>query len=697
MRSVQLCALAALASVALAPLSLAASLLAQLNAGALLAVREQPDIAFKEKIKKAVASGKKSDLESLVRGDSTQAAAWIVRFDEVLIDRDDPTERALRDGLVEGWTAAVATDFPKLFEVYLTRLDDVQRRTRADLRKRLVQAWNDLDGNRELKDGLIFVQSADELDLLAGAFDSEGDLYSASEAYIALAICFDEPMRGTGAEPHKAWKNWTRAVDFRKRIECQDEQLAAAEKRVEELVKKGYDKAPDPDAGGGGGMPAEPEKPGESGNPITISLTFDTLTAPDAFPRPCFQADELYALWTPMQLGPKGSSVAFARLNDESPFLHRVGASDLRFDMDFDGKTDGPTDQKIALTGTFAPFHLQVGKGDAARPWAFFAVSGIDKDNFQGIEVNLQATDDVLPIYTLSAASVTGNVSGTPIRIIDDTMDAVYGSEVLTFGYGGLSNGQFQPEMDSIVIGSAKRARPWSQYQELGGAWWKFDSGSKGKTVNVTPVKVQTGTLKLESKGVAPVYLVVRGTGDLKDSYFDLVEGGSKGISVPVGRYTIFYGDVRKGKKRQTLKALVLPGKASSNYDVTAGKTTVVSIGAPYTFDFEVKHDDDKVKVIGGSVVVTGVGGERYERTWNCVPRPEAAWRKKGTKKASGEEKMSVIQDQTELYKRGQQGWLDVWFPLDLEMETKGADNVEVQLTDDKHKLFGKVQSVWKE
>lgn len=694
MRSVQICALAVLASVAPTELASARS---PLNVRATFVLREQPDIAFKEKIKKAVASGKKSELESLVRGDSTQAAAWIVRFDEVLIDRDDPTERALRDGLAEGWGAAVETEFPKLFQNYLTQLDDGQRSTRMDLRKRLVRAWNDLEGNRELKDGLIFVQSADELDLLAGAFDSEGDLYSASEAYVALAQCFDEPIRGTGAEPHKAWKYWTRAAEFRKRIECKDEQLAEAEKRIEELVKKGYDKAPDPGASGGGDMPAEPEKPGESGNPITVALTFEALTAPDQFARPCYQADELYALWTPMQLGPKGSSIGFARLGDESPILHRVGASDLRFDMDFDGKTDGPTDQKIALTGTFAPFHLQVGKGDATRPWAFFGLSGIDKDNFQGIEVNLQANDDVMPVYTLSAASVTGNVSGTPIRIIDDSMDAVYGSEVLTFGYGGLTNNQFQPEMDSIVIGSAKRARPWSQYQEVGGAWWKFDSGSKGKTVNVTPVKVETGTLKLESKGVAPVYLVMHGTGDLKDSYFDLVEGGSKGVSVPVGRYTIFYGDVRKGKKRQTLKALVLPGKASSNYDVTAGKTTVVTIGAPYTFDFEVKHDEDKIKVIGGSVVVTGVGGERYERTWNCVPRPEVAWRKKGTKKASGEEKMDHITDQTELYKRGQQGWMDVWFPLDLEMETKGAESVEVQLTDDKHKLFGKVQSAWKE
>jgi hypothetical protein len=662
---------------------------------------EEPDVAFKEKLKKAAATGKKSDVEALVRGNTTQTAAWILRLDELLLDRDDPDERALRDGLVAGWNEVVKTEFPVKIEAYLKELGDSQRRTRADLRKRLAQARRDLEGNRDQKSSLVFVQTAEELDVLAGAFETEKDFYSASEAHVVLAMCFDEEMRGTEAEPHKAWKHWTSAVDFRTRIECKDDQLAAAEKRVGELAKTGYDKPPtsDPAPGEKGGeTPSEPATPpGETGNAIVIPLTFDTLATPDAFARPCFQADEIYALWNPLPLGPKGSSGTFNRLGAESPVLHRIGSSDLRFDTDHDGKADGPADQKIALTGTFAPFHVQVGKGDDERPWAFFALSGIDKDDFQGIQVNLQATDEAMPIYTLSAASVLGNVAGTPIRIIDDTMDAVYGSDVQTFGYGGLVEGHFQPEMDSIVVGTGKRARPWSQYQEIGGAWWKFELGSKGKQIHATPVKPETGTLKLEAKGLAPLYVVVRGATELKDSYFDLVEGGSKGVTVPVGRYTLFYGDVRKGKKRQVVKALIVPGKGSPNYDVQAGKTTVVSLGAPYGFDFTTKAGDGQVTIVGDSVVVTGVGGERYERAWNCVPRPVASWRKKGTKKASGSEKMPLITDQAELYKRGNDGWLDVWFPLDLVLETKGADSVEVQLADDKNKLFGKVGSAWKE
>src|SRR5688572_4293661 len=67
------------------------------------------DIAFKEKAKKVLASGKKSDMETLVRSESPQAAAWIVRLNDLLVDRDDPIEKALRDALAEGWTATIKT------------------------------------------------------------------------------------------------------------------------------------------------------------------------------------------------------------------------------------------------------------------------------------------------------------------------------------------------------------------------------------------------------------------------------------------------------------------------------------------------------------------------------------------------------------------------------------------------------------
>ena len=44
-------------------------------------------------------------------------------------------------------------------------------------------------------------------------------------------------------------------------------------------------------------------------------------------------------------------------------------------------------------------------------------------------------------------------------------------------------------------------------------------------------------------------------------------------------------------------------------------------------------------------------------------------------------------------------GWPAAWFPLDTTVETKEkpGTEVEVQLVDKKHDLFGKVESDWKE
>jgi hypothetical protein len=95
-------------------------------------------------------------------------------------------------------------------------------------------------------------------------------------------------------------------------------------------------------------------------------------------------------------------------------------------------------------------------------------------------------------------------------------------------------------------------------------------------------------------------------------------------------------------------------------------------------------------------VVVTGAAGERYERSWNCVPKPEVAWRKKGSKATLGDAKMALGDHAT--IDNKDLGWSALWFPLDLETDTKDKGNqFEVQLVQKKHELFGKIESAWKD
>jgi hypothetical protein len=196
-----------------------------------------------------------------------------------------------------------------------------------------------------------------------------------------------------------------------------------------------------------------------------------------------------------------------------------------------------------------------------------------------------------------------------------------------------------------------------------------------------------------------PSYVIVKGKDALANTYIDLLQNGGAEVTVPVGTYELAEGVVRKGKKAQTMKALMLPGKRTPTWRVEAGKSEVVRLGAPYGFEFGVNKDATKIEVVGRSVIIVGSAGEHYERLWNCVPRPEVSWRKGGTKKGSKPEKMGMVEDMNIMDEQGRRkyDWPDTFYPTNLaiELKLKEGEQIEVQLTEKKNKLFGPIESNW--
>jgi len=660
---------------------------------ALLSVVEgPPDAAFKKELSKLASQNDKSGMAKLVKSQTVAAVDWIVLTCESLADRPDEEQEAFFKVLQEAWKAGMGTNFAEIEYQNLKNLG-ANRRDRNDLKGRLDAASNEFEGNLERKDNFAFQNVVDELDVVAPGLEQVGDQYRASQAYALQARACDEPVRGESADLAKACSALGHAIEMRDKLELKDPVYEELSKRRAALVAAGHDQpkggaAPPPSGGG------EPGAEASVGAPFTVALKFETVASIEAYQRPNFMCDDVYVLWAPLPLKAKGSTAAFARVDNAPPAL-RVGPGEVRLDSNHNGQGDD-ADQKLALAGNPLLVQVKLGDGEGARPWAFLAQVGSKQDQYQGIEVNFDASDNNYTVYTLPASSVVGDVAGTPVRVIDDSMDAVYGSVPQTWGEPGLTPENFQPEMDSIVIGASKRARPWSEVQEIDGKWYRFDPDKVGSAFQATPIALETGILKLDSKGPAPSWVVVRGSGDvLKNSYFDLVEGGSKGVRVPVGRYSLFYGEVRKGKKRQVQKTLILPGKSTPNFDVKKDETTVVPLGAPFGFDFRFRRDGSKLTVDGKTVTVIGRSQERYERPWNCVARPEVAWRKKGTKSGSKPEKMPVLSGTEGIEKFG---WEATWFPLELVVDMRqDKDPVEVQLTDKRHDLFGKIESAWKE
>ncbi|MFT7486742.1 MAG: hypothetical protein ACI9F9_002598, partial [Candidatus Paceibacteria bacterium] len=229
---------------------------------------------------------------------------------------------------------------------------------------------------------------------------------------------------------------------------------------------------------------------------------------------------------------------------------------------------------------------------------------------------------------------------------------------------------------------------------KIGETWYRLENEKSGTSLTGYAVPMETGKINLNFKGKCgnPTWLIVKGMGKYENCYFDVM---NKDTELPVGNYTLYCGEVRKGKKAQVMKTLILPPKDPDPWVVTAGGTTNVPLGAPFGFDFKFDEDGKNISVLGKTVVITGLAGERYERPWNCVPKPTASWRKKGEKRGSKAEKFKKVQSQDEI---NAGGWGTAWFPVDLEIVKKGAsDGSEVQLAEKKNKLFGKIESAWRE
>jgi hypothetical protein len=143
------------------------------------------------------------------------------------------------------------------------------------------------------------------------------------------------------------------------------------------------------------------------------------------------------------------------------------------------------------------------------------------------------------------------------------------------------------------------------------------------------------------------------------------------------------------------MKALILGDSNTKAFDVSVGETVKVEAGGPFDLEFEIEEGDGKFTIPGGSVVVAGRAGERYERLWNCVLNPAVSWRKAGSKRGTKADSMGVHMDREAMSKFG---YSAIWFPKDLELDLrKGIEDYEVQLIVKKNKLFGKITSSWRD
>lgn len=640
--------------------------------------------AFRTEFQAAMKLNSREEMARLVQQNVGPAVEWIIETVEEVADRPSDATFDRLDAFKQSWRDSMDTDFVEDMERYFSLMDPVTKRERSSIRLRYNRSNGEYQGNLEVKDGQVFGRLSLEFETLADAFEQVGDRYFASQCWFIVASCWDEEYRGNKADLAKAAEAYQKALRHREAIQLEDRLYTLNKARFETLVRLGFG----PEGSVPTAQPGAPAPVASAGGPISVPMTFALVEEIDDVERPSYFADPVYQMWTGVSLEGKGSSTTFPRIPD-GPTVMRLGAADVQLDTNGDGKGDQP----IPLTGNLEPVRFNAGSGDTTRACAVLTTTGIEKDVYQGFDMNLAATDDYMTLFYVGAGSMQGVIGETPVRVIDEDVDGVYGNVPRLWGHVGASDGAFQPEVDSVVLGDADRAVPWSEFTQVDGKWYKLELVANGTELRATPTELATGHLRLKYKGPKPTWLVVQGGGTYERCFYDLADAGSKGVEVPIGRYKLFFGEVRKGKKQQTVKTLILPGASTPGWTVDAGGTVDVELGAPYGFDFRYDTGDESVTVEGQSVVVVGSANERYERPWNCVAHPEVSVRKKGSKRGSKPEEMGSVMTQNELVELG---WPSAWFPRDTVVEKKAGEEVEVQLTEKKHALFGKIESVWK-
>ncbi len=677
----------ALAGAAPAPLALGS---AAAPASPSFAAPQAQTSNFRERLAQARKLGAFDEIGKLLQQHNDEAVLLVFELClQASRKGSDDIEQQIQD-LRTAWKTTYKSDFVLLAYEYYALLSPEERKEHYNLEVRYSRLETRTQKAIEAKDVDTLIALQGEWRDLSLAFKEMGDMQYMALAGMRYFACTGERHLGERADLKRACESLGMVVEARETWQLVDKYYNQSKDAYAALVGLGYGPEGTQRPPAGGAAPAAAASaPSAAAAPVEIELAFEAVPQLEQFQRPGYDLDMAYATWPAVWLEGKGSSREISSFPSGSrPNFTRTASAEVSFD----GNRDAQPDATLKITGNLELLEFDIGSGEEQRRWACLWVTLTDKEIYQGMEVNLQPDDKTMALYTAPAASMVGTLAGVPVRVFDDNMDGTYGSAPLTWGFLGLVDQQFQPNMDSIAIGSSKRARPWSELQQIGNTWYKLEPKRGGRALVATPTSVQTGTLKLEYKGPAPARVIVKSR-EL-NNYYDLVEGGAKGVQVPVGRYDLYTGFIREGKRRDVVKALILPGAQPISVDVAVGATAVMKLGGPYGFDFKFEADDGRLNVLGETVAVVGAAGERYERPWGCRALPEFSWRKAGSKKSEKPQKLQFAMDSETL---GKEGWDNAYLPLNTMIEIdKGLGALEVQLTQKKHPLFGSVESAWK-
>ena len=186
-----------------------------------------------------------------------------------------------------------------------------------------------------------------------------------------------------------------------------------------------------------------------------------------------------------------------------------------------------------------------------------------------------------------TGSSMTGKVDGTLVHVFDQNGNGRYDD------YG----------VDALALGSAKSASLLSKVVSVDGDLFHFEIDATGANAKVTPFEGDTGVLVTDKgfDGRGKLTAAVFKSGDLS---FQVA--GTKGVTVPAGRYEFVSGRVERG----AASASIRKGRMGS-VEVVAGETTQLDWGAKVEGEFDFRQTGTNLTV-QPNFAFFGAAGEEY-------------------------------------------------------------------------------------
>jgi hypothetical protein len=406
---------------------------------------------------------------------------------------------------------------------------------------------------------------------------------------------------------------------------------------------------------------------------------------------PSFVPPEQFLLWDYAFLQDDGPmEFDIARAAHLQPFgvpmmLSRDG---LQFALDTNG--DGTPDVKFTPTST--PQLVELPAGDGQHTYPVMICTPSDKESMFGLDVNYSVQMNTARLRFNVGGYMEGKVLGDTWRIYDSNLTGRYGDEVENWDDRYTRYDEQLPhawfDADAVQLGKSRVALPFSPVLPVGDAFYRATLDPDGARLTLHELNLETGAIRLDmATAVAPAFVLVRETGKLEGSTFNVVpakKGGS--VTVPVGTYVLAGGRIESGKKTSMKHARIYKG-TSAPFEVKAGETHVLSLGAPYTIDAETRVERGRTIVVGRSLRVFGRGGEEYAMLFDDALQPEVEARTAGGKKVQKPERMRKPDISAWQENKGPDNIL--WFPLDMEIETPDGETLVLRLTEKSHVLLG--------